>query len=517
MTAADQAELAPHWQDALAVAGQPGFWRWRQQVTGTGGCAAPIHLTGGSRMVLAATGEILHSYTTVDEPGERLLVACGNRRASRCPSCAETYRADSYQLIKAGLTGGKGVPETVRDHPRVFATFTAPSFGPVHHRIVEPDGKVQHCHPHGQLTCRHRHREDDPLLGQPLDRETYDYEGAVIWNAQAAALWAHTMTLLRRELARRARVSQRAFAQSCRLSFGKVAEYQTRAVLHFHAVIRLDGVDLDAPPGEWATGDLLAEAIEAAVARAVVHSPNCDATGGPHDVRWGDQLDIRRIHAFGGDKEELTDEAVAGYIAKYATKGAECTGTIDTSLWCRPCKATGIANPATGAECDHCGGAGTTQSLDDLHITEHAKRMLLTCWALGGVPELAELRLRPWAHMLGFGGHFATKSRRYSTTLTALRNVRRDWRTARTLTAFGLDPDPPVVRRSEHDAPDYLDDVSTVVVLGHWRYAGRGHSPGQALFARTIAQDIIDSRRIARMVAAEQELFAAPSMGEEEM
>jgi hypothetical protein len=204
---ADPAELAPYWQDALAVAGQPGFWRWRQQVTGTGGCAAPIHLTGGTRMILAATGEILHSYTTADEPGVRLLVACGNRRASRCPSCAETYRADSYQLIKAGLAGGKGVPETVRDHPREFATFTAPSFGAVHHRVVGSDGKVCRCHPHGQPCCRRRHRDDDPQLGQPLDPDTYDYAGAVIWNAMAAALWARTMTLLRRELASRAGLS----------------------------------------------------------------------------------------------------------------------------------------------------------------------------------------------------------------------------------------------------------------------------------------------------------------------
>ena len=33
-------------------------------------------------------------------------------------------------------------------------------------------------------------------------------------------------------------------------------------------------------------------------------------------------------------------------------------------------------------------------------------------------PSSRTLRLRPWAHMLGFRGHFSTKSRRYSTTLT---------------------------------------------------------------------------------------------------
>ena len=56
--------------------------------------------------------------------------ACGNRRAAVCPACAEYYRADAYQLILAGLRGGKGIPDTVAGHPAVFATLTAPSFGP---------------------------------------------------------------------------------------------------------------------------------------------------------------------------------------------------------------------------------------------------------------------------------------------------------------------------------------------------------------------------------------------------
>jgi hypothetical protein len=49
---------------------------------------------------------------------------CGNRRASTCPGCAETYRRDSFHLIRAGPAGGKGIPETVTAHPVVSATFT---------------------------------------------------------------------------------------------------------------------------------------------------------------------------------------------------------------------------------------------------------------------------------------------------------------------------------------------------------------------------------------------------------
>ena len=144
--------------ELVRTANQPGFWRWRSMVAATGGCADPIHLVGHSSTIDAATGEVLHRYDTEDEPNRRLLVACRNRRASRCAPCAEMYRADTYHLIRAGLAGGKSVPDSVAGHPRVFATLTAPSFGAVHHRVVNADGKVERCHPGGGCNERHRRR-----------------------------------------------------------------------------------------------------------------------------------------------------------------------------------------------------------------------------------------------------------------------------------------------------------------------------------------------------------------------
>jgi integrase len=38
--------------------------------------------------------------------------------------------------------------------------------------------------------------------------------------------------------------------------------------------------------------------------------------------------------------------------------------------------------------------------------------LVRAAWALDGRPELEALRLRAWAHMLGFRGHWSTKSRR---------------------------------------------------------------------------------------------------------
>src|SRR5262249_57862239 len=89
---------------------------------------------GGMDGVDLATGEARPMYDPAADPGGVLLTNCGNRRESVCPPCSQVYKRDARQLVRAGLTGGKGVPETIAGHPCVFATFTAPSFGPVHAR-----------------------------------------------------------------------------------------------------------------------------------------------------------------------------------------------------------------------------------------------------------------------------------------------------------------------------------------------------------------------------------------------
>ncbi|WP_373307624.1 replication initiator, partial [Streptomyces griseus] len=168
--------------DLLRVVGSPGFDRLTEQLRRTGGCSQPIHLTGATKTIDRTTGTLLHHYSTDTEPGGRLRIACGNRRASRCPACAWTYAGDTYHLIRAGLTGDpdKGTPTTIRDHPRVFATLTAPSFGPVHN---QPGNRP--------CRCGSRHPEEAPELGTPLDPDTYDYAGAVLWNNHASDLWRY--------------------------------------------------------------------------------------------------------------------------------------------------------------------------------------------------------------------------------------------------------------------------------------------------------------------------------------
>ena len=87
--------------------------RWAELVAQAGYCHHPIRLAGRVEHADRATGEVRTVYDREREPDGVLLKACGTRRESRCPSCAATYRADAYQLLAAGLKGGKGVPDTV--------------------------------------------------------------------------------------------------------------------------------------------------------------------------------------------------------------------------------------------------------------------------------------------------------------------------------------------------------------------------------------------------------------------
>ncbi|SCD46087.1 hypothetical protein GA0115244_104146 [Streptomyces sp. DvalAA-19] len=236
-------------------------------------------------------------------------------------------------LIRAGLSGGKTVPDTVRTHPRVFVTLTPPSFGPVHSRPTTPGGGIRPCR------CRKLHDTTDPLVGTPLNPATYDYAGAVLFNAHAGALWARFTTYLRREIATRLGITQKAARAVLRVSFTKVAEYQKRGLVHFHAVIRLDGPDGSTQPSPpYATVDVLTDAIRAAAPRARI-SVTSDAVG-ERELGWGQEFDVREIAAFGTDAE-FSDQAVAAYVAKYATKSADASGTLDRALYCRPCQGRG--------------------------------------------------------------------------------------------------------------------------------------------------------------------------------
>ncbi len=426
------------------------FEAWANRAKTTGWCRHPVRLVGASSSVDAGTGELLGTFTSAELPDRTLLKACGQRRATLCPSCSATYRTDAFHLVAAGLRGGKGIPDSVAEHPVVFATLTAPSFGPVHSRRIV-HGLPRSCHP-SETVCAHRracrvvHVAHDRKLGQPICRDCFDYPAAVLWNAIASELWRRTSIAIRRSLARAVGITATALRREVRLSFTKVVEYQERGAVHIHAVVRLDGVEPDTQPPPAFTTTVLAEAVWTAARSAWAPYPPVSGLSG--DVRWGDQLDVHQITA-----PNAPPGAVAAYLAKYATKSTEPDGLLDQRL-----------------------KEGDLDRLDQL-LNPHLARMVRAAWDLGGKPELQALRLRAWAHTLGFRGHWLTKSQAYSTTFTTLRAARRNWH--RVGVAHG-------------------EDANEITDIGEWTFAGRGWlSPADAWLAETAAAEHANARRAA--------------------
>jgi hypothetical protein len=133
---------------------------WMGNAARARGCSHPVRLRGSSTTVNSSTGEIVGRFESADLPDSVLYLPCGTRRGVVCPACAEVYRQDTYQLLKAGLVGGKGVPDEVTSHPAVFATPTAPTFGPVHTRRTSRDGRVLPCRPRRDKPHCEHHPDD---------------------------------------------------------------------------------------------------------------------------------------------------------------------------------------------------------------------------------------------------------------------------------------------------------------------------------------------------------------------
>jgi replication initiator protein RepSA len=150
---------------------------------------------------------------------------------------------------------------------------------------------------------------------------------------------------------------------------------------------------------------MLCDAVRAAAAAVRLAQPGGTGIilgfGTPQgtDVRPIRRDDITRTG------QPLNHQAVANYIAKYATKTLTVPGLPAQRL-------------------------RHQSDIEHLRCPAHHKRMITTAWQLGSKRCTGQARFRAWAHMLGYGGHFLTKSRRYSVTFGQLRRARTDHRRA---------------------------------------------------------------------------------------
>ena len=302
------------------------------------------------------------------------------------------------------------MPESLAAHPCVFATFTAPSFGPVHTRVVSQGGTVARCRPrrkasfcpHGRrLSCGQRHKDTDACLGRPLCPDCYDYSAAVVWNAHAPELWRRTTIAIRRRLDKLAK----AHGTRVKLSYAKVAEFQRRGLIHFHAVFRLDGHDpvhpeRSVPPHPAFTAEVLAEVIQQVASTTWFATVSHPAKPRGWDITWGrpDRPARRPAHRRRRGYRHQ-GRVVPGQVRHQVNRARRCPAGRITAK-----NASIYADPGT-----------------------YEGRLIAACLRLGAHPHEDFRALRRWAHMFGYRGHFATKSRRYSTTMRVLRAARRDW------------------------------------------------------------------------------------------
>ncbi len=221
------------------------------------------------------------------------------------------------------------------------------------------------------------------------------------------------------------------------------------------------------PPPDWASVFVLAHAVTEAIGHtAFVTAPHAEQPDG-WTIGWGDPgkaADVRPVRA--AADHPITREAVAAYLAKYATKSTEATGHLSARI-----------TPAT---------------IDAYADDTHTGRLIDAAWTLGLDAE--HRGLRRWAHTLGYGGHFFTKSRRYTGTFTAERHG----------ASPGAAPAPPPPGSSEPAPSTWSTSTTseTTDVLTELTYVGIGwHTTADAVLANTAAAMAREKRQAARDVA----------------
>lgn len=474
----------------LRRAASPGFGSWWHRAESVGFCAHPIQLSG------ADTAGRSHTVWT----------RCNNRRHAVCPSCSDLYARDTWQLVHAGAAGGHhDIPVEVAARPQVFATMTAPSYGAVHNATGTPchtarNRSADRCRHGTPLRCNATHHVDDPVVGQPLCHECYDYLGHVLFTWHLPELWRRFTIALRRAVSTHLKTVG-VKPGSVRVSFVKVVELQARAIPHIHALIRLDPppADNDTPGsgdhdrhgpaaagggGEprpvtdqhtnWSSPIIPAD-LAALIQRAARHVRiDIDAgdrgptQGGLRTLRFGARIDTQPLapettaaandstinDTAGTSVSRLSPRRVAAYLAKYVTKSLHDFGITARRL--------------------------TAEAIRDLDITEHIRAILAT------IAELAEhtasagpslVGIGRWLHTLGYRGHITTKSRHYSTTMGALRAARATWTRHQMTKRSGQQGDTQPSRSGQHvtgAAGDRHEPIDTDEML--WEFDRAGHT-----------------------------------------
>jgi hypothetical protein len=247
--------------------------------------------------------------------------------------------------------------------------------------------------------------------------------------------------------------------EQTRISFMKVVELQRRALPHFHAVIRLDAASEPGQPPAAPDTTVTAQDLVVLVRHAATETAL--ALSGDKSLRFGEQIDIKIITSADGQQgndSQMSGRQIAGYLPKYVTKSVADFGI-------------GVRRFSPAA-------------IDQLEVTEHVHEILRTIVAISAEEPYADMLC--WVHTLGYRGHVVSKSRQFSTTMTALRDRRADWR-----------------KSQIHDALSAIAGSQTDKPIP-WQFQRLGHvSLGDRVLAVSASGRAQEQRIAARQAAKE--------------
>ena len=221
-----------------------------------GYCARPVRLAGHSSTTIdTATGEVLGHVLLGRRAARGAVPGLWEPPRRRLPGLFADLRPGHVRDDPRRPGRRQDRPRQVADNPLLFVTLTAPSFGHVHGprpHAGQPDRwSVPTPRPAAAVRATGGRSAAWPSTarttrsnGSPLCPDCYDWDSAVVWQWWAPELWRRTTIALRRALAAVARgAGDSGCEQVASLQYAKVAEYQARGLIHFHALIRLDGPD----------------------------------------------------------------------------------------------------------------------------------------------------------------------------------------------------------------------------------------------------------------------------------
>ena len=467
---------------ALRAASDPDVFAWLRHIAPAAGCTRPIRLAGHIAHHRAATGRLLANRHTAAMPDGVIYKAVRQppRLASARPAPGPTSATPTSSSAPAS-SAAKASPTRSPSTRPCSPPSPHPRFGsrphPPRHQAHLRDREALRL-PRRTLPRPPRHRPvrtrqpavvlrpprpGDRRLGQPLCLDCYDHDHQVVWNlfagnCGAAPTSRRTPPQPPRHAAaastRRHRLHRRGpTPDACRTSGSPTARppnSKRRGAVHFHALIRLDGVDPTdptavVPPPAGYHRRRPRRRHRHAAAHSHGSPPRRTPTSPPGwRIVWGEQLDIKTITLAGdGDDHRRHGRRLPRQVRHQVHRGHRPPLHPDHRRHHRHPTPTPTATTPTASStpagasadlrsarfrsrsvhdrpdrskrfgprwnCPTCGTGHPADHLPDLHTDR--RKLRLTPQPPRSDDDNPYTRLRRWAHMLGFGGHFLTKAR----------------------------------------------------------------------------------------------------------